>query len=142
MEECIGMKKLLILVIILCLFTTTAAATNSPTIRNKISCVPKIHFELTDNTYEWREASRHLAFIRDELKMYEMEEALYIILEDPCDSITWHFLKPYHEPVLIALIDSEAIVLQEAQVTEDGDVIVDFSKSEPNFYYMCLYVRK
>ena len=45
-----------------------------------------------------------------------------------------------HEP-FVFIIDGTDLYKQEASISEDGAVIVDFTDFTPQNYYLCFYVK-
>ena len=136
------MKKIFIILCVLCMMSTVCFAAPSPTIEKTISCNPEIEFVVAEKTEMWENIIKRLEFISKDINSYIMLEAVYITLDKPYEQVEWSLpikMMTEYEPIVL-IIDSEAIVKQEVPITEQGNVIVDFTNYEPGNYYICFYI--
>lgn len=120
------MKKLFsILLLCAMLIPLTGMAAYSPTIQGKITCEPALNFELLTSLPEL------------EMEGYIILEAMEVELDKEYGLVEWHLLAPIDpdEQITVAIV-AESTDFQEAEITPDGGVIVDFTGYEPGFYLL------
>ena len=127
------MKKILVtLLCFLLLIPLTGAAAPSPTVQTLIWCEPEIPFKVLDKIdFE--------LYIQD----YALIEALQITLDEPHEQIVWHLpveITP-EDQVKVAIIN-EDLYLDDTLITDDGNIIIDFSAIEPGTYYLYFYLKR
>ena len=138
------MKKFLIILLVLLMIPVYSFSTGSPTINKKlITCDPTLEFEMADTLDEWPAIIERLKDVKEDTDGYILLDAVYVYIDKPYERVVWTFGIPIiteHEPFIL-IIDSEAIVKQEVSITEEGQIVTDFSECEPNMYYVCFYIK-
>lgn len=138
------MKKLIAILCILILLPVYAFAVDSPTSDKLVSSKPWVSFVLAEKTeHNWLDILTRLEKIPDEIEDYVLLEAIFACINSRYEEVEWRLPIPItteHEPFVL-IIDSEAIVKQEVSITEDGNVITDFTDFEPGVYYILFYIK-
>lgn len=127
------MKKLIILLFcFVSLFLLTGAAAPSPSTETLIWCEPEISFKVLD------EIDLELY-----LSGYELIEALEITLDKQYEQITWYLpieIMPNCE-IKSAIIGND-LLLDDAIITKENGIIVNFSNVQPGTYYLYFFMRR
>ena len=124
------MKRFLIMLLCLLLtFPFLAASAPSPTVKDMIWCEPEMLFEVLDT-------------VDFDLKIegYTLIEALKVTVEEPMTQVTWYIMAEITEndSIKTAIIDND-LIIHDAEITEDGGIIVDFTDIEPNTYFLYFF---
>lgn len=137
------MKKFLIILCILMLCVGTAFSAPSPTLSGKIG-THELSYVFADELPEWKDIVARLEDVKSETEGFVLLEALKVTLDKPYSTVKWTLSKKVtsEDEPFILIIDSEAIVKQEISVTDEGDVITDFTDLETGIYYILFYIRK
>jgi hypothetical protein len=138
------MRKFIAILCVLVLLPLCAFAAGSPTGAKIITSKPKVNFILAEKTEDnWQDIIARLDEVKDETEGYVLLDALFIFINNSHEKVEWQLSIPItlkHEPFAL-MIDSEAIVRQEVEITKDGKVIIDFTNYETGVYYLLFYIK-
>lgn len=126
------MKKFFIILCVLLLIPLAAFAAPSPTLKTKsIWCEPVMDFEIQED------------FPELELEDYTLLEVLYVVVDKPYEQVIWHLLVEIQpeDDIQVAIVGDTEPVFQQAKVTEDCGIIVDFTDYEPNAYLLYFFKK-
>lgn len=127
------MKKFIsILFCLLLTFPFLAAAAPSPSTNNLIYCTPEMQFELCDP-----------ALFDLDLEGYELVEAVRVIVDKAYEKVTWYIPIEISQDdcIKIALINND-LFMQDAEITEDLGIVVDFTDLEPDTYLLYFFIKR
>ena len=138
------MKKFLVILCLMVLIPALSIASGSPTIKNTVHSNPVLTFAFAEKLPEWNDILARVKLISDEIEGYILLDALQVYIDKSYTTVEWDLARKVttEDEPFILIIDSEAIVKQEVSITENGEVITDFTDLEIGNYYILFYIRK